>query len=245
MVFPIILLILLIIIFVALLFVGTRFIKSNMASATQHLDSISQSYVKKEDEARKKLAEAERTAEETIAKAKGEALSTRKDILEQTQKEKEKILQQAHAQSEELIREGEKTRHLLISELEKKIETESIKKASTLLGGALPEDTRREIHVRLVKELIDAGLATLKKMDVPADISEVKVVSGFALTEENKKSLARALKNQIGKEIKMKEQVSTELIAGLMVVLGSLVVDGSLQFKIRQKVQKLVSKENE
>jgi F0F1-type ATP synthase delta subunit len=242
---PLFLIFFLIVVFVALLFFGNRLIKQNITRATQHLDDISQDYVKKQQEAQKKLEEADRVYQETVSRAKEEALALRQDILKGANEEKERIIEKARNQAEDAIQQGEKTRHLLISELEKRIETESIKKASSLLGEVIPKELRLMIHASLVKDMLTAGLPSVKDLDIPQEIDRVKVVSAFTLGEQDKKTLAKILKEKTGRNLGITEEMDESLAAGFMIVAGNLVVDGSLRFKIHQRAKELISREDE
>ena len=235
----------LIIVFFVLVHMFRRIIYTNISSATRHLDEINRDYIKKEEEAQKKLEEADRIYEETVTKAKEEALQMREDILKQAEQQKKTILEQAQRQSEEMIQQGEKTRHFLISEFEKKIEIEAIKHASGLLGDVLPQEVRQKIHSVLVKDLLEGGFQRLDKLQISQEVDEVQVVSAFDLGEEEKKSLGEILKRTLHKECAIKEEIDPELISGFMVKLGDLVIDGSLQFKIKEKAKALVQKKNE
>ena len=229
--------------FFVFVFISRRIIDRNIGSAVKHLDQINQDYIRKEEEANKKLEEAERTYQETVSKAKEEALVTRQEMLKQAEQEKENIIQTAKANAQDIVQQAEKTRHLLISELEKRIDTESVKKASNLIGQVLPGDLRSQIHLQLVRDFIDKGLDKLEGLDVPSDLKEIKVVSSFSLDKKEKDKLAKVFKEKIKKEINLTEEINPDLVAGFMVVLGSLVIDGSLQFKISEKAKNLIGRE--
>jgi len=230
-------------VFFLFIFIFRRIINKNISSAVQHLDEISQDYVKRQDEADKKLEEAERLYKETVNKAKEEALRLRQDLLKQAQQEKDSIIQKAQAQAQDIIQQAEKTRYLLISELEKRIDSESVKKASEILGEVLPKDIGTQIHSYLVKEFINVALAKLDDLEVSQDVGEVKIVSAFDLGNKDKEALIKILKEKIGRGLKINEEIDSSLVAGFMVVLGNLVIDGSLRFKIGEKVKELTSKE--
>jgi F-type H+-transporting ATPase subunit delta len=68
---------------------------------------------------------------------------------------------------------------------------------------------------------------------VPEGLSEVKVVSAFNLTEAEEASLKLKLKEKLGFEVKLREEIDPTLICGLVVNIGSLILDGSLKFKIQ------------
>ncbi|MBN2119656.1 MAG: F0F1 ATP synthase subunit delta [Candidatus Omnitrophica bacterium] len=234
-----------VIMFIVFILVFRRIMNQNITSAVAHLDEINQDYMKRQEQANRKLEDAERVYQETLNKAKEEALSMRQDILKKAEEEKERIMQNAKNQADELIQQGEKTRHLLISELEKRIDIESIKKSSLLISRALPDDVRSQIHSNLVKEFIDVGLSQLKSLEASKDLKEAKVITALALNKDQKDSVLEKIKEKFPKGLVFSEEVDQNLVAGCMVLLGSLVLDGSLRLKISEKVKEFIDKENE
>ena len=230
-------------VFFVFILIFRRIINKNISSAVQHLDQINQDYVDKQDQANKKLEEAERVYKDTVSKAKEEALGLRQELLKQSQQEQNSIIQKAQAQSQDIIQQAEKTRSVLISELEKRINAEAVKKASVILGEVLPKDAGIQIHSYLVKEFIDSASDKLDKLSVPRDADEVKIVSAFSLEDKQKQAILKIVKEKTGKELKINEEIDSGLVAGFMVVLGSLVVDNSLRFKIAEKAREIAGKE--
>ena len=229
-------------IFFVFIFIFNKFINKNISSAVQDLDKLSQDYTKKEEEASKKLDEADRSYKETLSKAQDEALKLREGLLEQAKQEKEGIIQKAQKEAEGIIEQAEKTRHLLISEIEKRIDHESLKKAAGLVGQVLPEDITLQAHAGLFSEFLNGALNQLDKVAVPEDLSEAKVVSAYELQEGEQKQLIQALQKKVGEKISVVFEINAELVAGVMVILGSIEIDGSLRLRIAEKARGLVSR---
>jgi len=236
---------LLVIMGVVFVFLWKRIVFKTLASTTQRLEDLDRESFKKLEQAKKKLEEAETQAQEIVQQAKAEALTMRQEIIGSANAEKEQILQKAKACSEELIEQGESARHALIEEFEKKIDAESVKKAATLLAAALPDDIQQQLHTYLARTLLESGITQQKNIDIPKDVKEVKVSSAVTLTETEKKALLKIIKDKVSQNFSLREEVDKSLIAGFMVQIGSLILDGSLRHKIHQKVQELLNKEDE
>jgi F-type H+-transporting ATPase subunit delta len=69
---------------------------------------------------------------------------------------------------------------------------------------------------------------------IAADKGEVtaEVVSATALSAEQAKTLAATLKARVGKDVKLKTAVDESLIGGLVVKLGSTMIDTSVKAKL-------------
>jgi F-type H+-transporting ATPase subunit delta len=61
-----------------------------------------------------------------------------------------------------------------------------------------------------------------------------EVVTARALTDEQKTKIAAALKNRLGKEITLTEQVDESLLGGAIIRAGDLVIDGSALGKLNR-----------
>ncbi len=147
--------------------------------------------------------------------------------------EKAKIIDEAHAKADEVIKQAANARLALLDELEQKISERAIVKAQELLQEVLPEDFRKEVHARWVSDIIANSFQELDRLRVPQGLSEVKVVCAFSLNDEEKSSLKLKLKEKLGFEVKLQEETDPSLICGLVVNIGSLILDGSLKFKIQ------------
>ncbi len=234
-----------IIMFVTFIIIWRRLMSKRLDVATQHLDDISQDYVKKQEAAKKQLEEAEVLAQQTISQAKEEALTMREDIIDNANTEKEKIIKAAKIQADDTMEQAEKTRQMLIVELQKKISIESTKKSSQLLAKALSRDIRFKLHSYFTKDLLDAGVSDLKNLDVPKGTDKVKIVSAFTLDNDQKKQLFKIIKEKTFKNVVIEEETNEALIAGFTVSLGHTVLDGSLQHQIQEQAREIINKESE
>ena len=78
------------------------------------------------------------------------------------------------------------------------------------------------------------GLEGVDRLHVPEDFKDVEVVSAYPLTDEQKIQLQKRLKEILRREFELTEKIQPEMIAGLQIQLGSLLIDGSLRFKIKE-----------
>ena len=61
-----------------------------------------------------------------------------------------------------------------------------------------------------------------------------EVISAKALSTEQKAALSAALKEAVGSDVAVEEKVDPDLLGGLVVRIGSRMVDGSLKTKLQQ-----------
>jgi F0F1-type ATP synthase membrane subunit b/b' len=223
-----------IIIFIVLVSLMHKIFNREVVTATAHLDSLSSEYAKKEEAIKKQFEDAKRQSQEILENAQKDGQKQKEDILKSAEDEKGKIINEAHEKAAELIRQADNARLALLAELNEKIEDTAIVKAAELLQAALPEDIRNDVHLRWVDDLIANSFEQLDRLKIPQGLNEVKVVSAFSLSQKQKTQLAAKLEEKLGYAIKLLEEVDPQIIAGLVVSIGSLFLDGSLKFKIQE-----------
>jgi len=228
---------LLLLIFAGLVFLFRRVMTQNVALATQHLEELNQDYTRKEKEVTRQLEEARVKSQELVSRSREDAEKLKIEIIQNAEKERDSILKQARSHSEEMIQQADKARQQLLSDLEERIAKEAIKKACELIQDTLPEQFKRLVHTHWVEDLMEGGFTKLARLHIPEHIEEVEVISAFSLTEEQRKDLTKKIKATLGREVTLKEEVDEKVVAGLVINIGSLVLDGSLKNKIQEKAR--------
>ena len=71
-------------------------------------------------------------------------------------------------------------------------------------------------------------------MNFPDGELKVTVVSAYPLKDPQKVKLESQLKNALKKDFSLAASSDVSLLAGIVVTAASIVIDGSLKFKIRE-----------
>lgn len=206
----------------------------NISSATAHLHELNQDYNEKVEAANKKKAEVDQYYNEMLLKAKADAERQKVQILREAQETQEAVLKEARRQGEEIIQNAHKAQEQAIGEIDARVEASALVRASELMNEVLTTEMSEHLHQLWVKELLKTGLEDIDKLHLPEDVKEIKVQSAFPLSSEQKATLQKKFHAALGKNVPMAEEPSPELVAGLRIRLGSVLIDGSLQFKIKE-----------
>jgi F-type H+-transporting ATPase subunit delta len=74
----------------------------------------------------------------------------------------------------------------------------------------------------------------LANVRIPEDVDKAKITSAFALLPRERDALKEMFKSQVGRAFTFEEQVDASLLGGFIVVVGSLVLDGTIVNKVQQ-----------
>jgi len=228
------------IIFSLLIFILRKIMLQNVTSATQHLEELNKDYQEKQRQIEERLKETEQKAQQIINQAKEEAEKLKAQIIQETEQKRDQMIEEARQQSKEIIEQAERSRYALISEIEQRIEKEAIDKAVDLIKDVLPADFKLSVHNLWIEELIKEGFEEFSHLNISEDINEAEVISAFALNDTQRKNISKKLKDILKKDILIKEKIDPQVVAGIIINLGSLVLDGSLKFKIKDTAKRKV-----
>ena len=225
--------------FIGLIFILRRIMTQNVVLATRHIDELNQDYEQKEAEINRRLEEVKQKSEEILHKSQDEAVKQKAQLIKEAESQREVVLKQARSQSDELIIQAQKSRDALLSEIEERISAEAVNKACELIHDILPVQFRQDVHSYWLKELIENGLGGLKTVRLPEGVKEIKITSAFSLTDAQREAIFSSLKETLGEGLNFKEEVSPKVVAGLIINIGNLVLDGSLKNRIQERARSI------
>jgi F0F1-type ATP synthase delta subunit len=216
--------------------------QSNLA--IERLKRLNQDNLQREMELKKKLeetevqyqrriAEAAEEAEKIKGKIGDEATQMKNKIMAQVEKEKENILADARDEVEDLKRSFVHSMNEKVLGMTEQV----IKKLFSL--HQTNENARfiNEIHSSFVEETLNQ-LKSLKKevlSSALANSSEIELYSKLPLTTAQKQHIAKIFNEISQTPIQITEKPpQDELLAGVSLKIGNLIIDGSLKNKLRQ-----------
>ena len=209
----------------------------NITGATAHLQQLSHDYTRKEEQATKCLEEAGQHCKETRAKAQEEIHQLKAQFEKEVQEEKNKILKRAHIESEEIVQSANKAKQVILSEIEDRIAKEAIEKACELVEDVLSGQFKFEVHSGWVDDLIENGFKKMSKLHIGDDITEATITTALSLEKNQHNKLSQKLKSIFKRNITVNEKVDPKVVAGIVITIGNLILDGSLRGKIREKIK--------
>jgi len=221
------------IIFVGLIFFLRQVLTRNISKATGHLQDLTMDYSSKQDAINKRLDEARNEAQEIVANAKREAAALKSKIENEAQAAHAAMLKDATEKTEQMVERAERACDLLKNDLDRKIEEKASMKMSGLFRDILPYAIRHQLHESIMNDSMKEEF-DMAHLNIPENVNEAAVVSAFPLNDDEKRHLRQKLRQKVGIDIVLNERIDDGLIAGFIVTIGSVVIDGSFKQRIKK-----------
>jgi F-type H+-transporting ATPase subunit b len=163
-------------------------------------------------------------------------------------KERQRLLQEARADAAEIIEEARKTvateEEVAINRLGGRLSASAVKIAGSLIRDSSGEVVHKVLLDRLLKDGfgLDADALEQAKLGVERDASHLVLESAYPLEASQEEALQEQAARTLGEppeKLKPEVRDAPELIAGVRVLLGALVIDMS----VRHLLQELSSQE--
>lgn len=219
--------------FAGLIFVLRMLFYQQLNSAMKRLKALHEEEQIKEAQLREELERAKQERASEVEKGRLEA----KTLIETARKEAEsyrlKFEEQAKHQAENILNHGKEELDKLKGKLLSEIEDRALNLCIQMIKYAFTESGRVSLQHQLINELIQE-ITNIEKDKFTVKTNKVKVTSCFALSDKEKEDLRHMLCGKIGSDIILQEELSPELIAGLVIQIDVLVMDGSLLSKLKK-----------
>ncbi len=217
-----------------LIYVMYRVLGTQATQATDRFSTMSEDFERKKSEIKKLTQESELKAEKLLMSTQQECEKLKSVALEESQQMRLKEVQDARKEAERIVTEAMKARESMKLELVEQMHGKTIDAAHQLVLRVFPVKLRKDIHDYWIQELLEHGLQALDRFDSREEIKTVEIESAFPLDDHHRKKVLDAIKRKLNADITLKEKVHSDLVAGLRMNLGHLVLEGSLAARLKE-----------
>ena len=218
--------------FAALVFVLRKIMYSASFGETKRLQQLNQENAKKTQELANKIEEAEKQYQEKLAHAEDEVKKLKSRAKEEVEKLKEATLDKAKQESERIVKQALNTKEKVREEIASQMKERSVDQSLKLVQNILSSNHQRLVHEGLIEDVLEEmGKIEQGKLQTKTDKGEL--ITPYEVEKSKKEKIATILSKKTDKKISLEEKIDKELIAGVTIKLGSLVIDGSLAGKLR------------
>lgn len=225
-------------IFLALIFLLRQFMKGHVSGAVGHLQKLNDELVKQQTELKQRAAAAQSEYDAKMAQLQQEISLQQTQTREEITKSLEDSRTRALQEREKIINEAVETREKMRQEIMAEMEQKAISHSKSLIAEFFTGELRRLVHEALVKDLIE-GLREVDLEHFQIQTTSANLKAAEPLRPEHKKEIQGILKQKIKKEVEFLEETDASLIGGLILKLGTFVIDGSLTNRLADAASRL------
>jgi F-type H+-transporting ATPase subunit b len=227
--------------FLALVFVFRKIMFSSSYAETKRLQELNAENTKKAMELEEKIEEAGRQYKEKIVMAEDEVRKLKERAREEAEKIREQTLAKAKEERERLIGQAINAKEKLREEIEGELLEKSLEFARRIITDILSSGNQRLVYDGFLEEVLadldQADKTVFHGLDLK---SSPQVRTSHPLSPIQKERLEKILSDKtggIGAHTGIEEIVDKKLIAGVVIQIGSLAIDGSLAAKFRKAAE--------
>jgi len=221
-----------IITFAAIVFALRKLLYIETAKEAGRLKKLKQETAAKQRELAQKIEAAENAYREKVSKAEEDIRAFRLKAEEQTEEMRKKALDNANEESERILNIASNAKEKMREEIALEMQKKAPVQASHIFMEALSDKVKLTAHKELVKE-VASEIKKIEKAKFKLKIKKGELVSAYPLDKTEKSSLSSLVVGRLGYKIAFEEEVEKHLVAGVIIRLGTLVIDGSLANRLK------------
>ncbi len=227
------------VIFIGLIFIMRQFMKGHVSGAMGHLQKLNEDLIKQQHDMKAKMTESQREQEMKMNKLEQDITAQQTRAREEANKTIEETKTRALSEREKIIAEAVQTREKMKLEVMSEMEEKSVQHAKTMVSEFLQGDLKKLTHESLVLQVLE-GVKDLPMESYQLKPGQTGIISTpEPLSEELKKKISQVIQDKIKTEVVFKEELDTALVAGIVLKLGNLMIDGSLTNRLSEAAARI------
>ncbi len=218
--------------FAILVFLLRQFLYKQNAQALERLQQLYQENLKREEDLKNAQEAADQELKEKIAQHNEEIKNLKTAGEVDVQKMHEEVLAKAKGEADKIVAEAEASKEQIKANLVSEMEEKALVLASDIIGQIFTDQVAQGIHHHLIDEFIEE----IEKSDgqrMLLDVETAEIDAPYPLTQVQEDKLRKILSTKMGRSVSIKGTIDQEMVAGMVVRLENLVLDGSLRNKLK------------
>jgi F0F1-type ATP synthase delta subunit len=217
----------------AIVVVIRRLLLSDTLRAVERINQVEADVRKKEESLRRDIEEREKEIAQRKAEADEELQRQRDQMAREMAQIKERMTAEARKESDRIVDQAHRNEEKLRQQLTLETEQKAVEYAGRLMGLVFSEKVTAKLDEVFVEELLDA-LDEMDASGLTVEASTSEFTAAHPLAPAQRERLQRIRTDKFGTKIRVQEQIREDLLAGLILKLGSLEIDGSLLNRFRE-----------
>ena len=232
-----------IITFIVITLVMRKVLISSSYKETHRLQQLNDDNLQKSKELAEKILDAENEYREKMAQCDREVREMKAEARREIEELKEAIVAKGKAESDHMIAQAMSTKKEIRAEIESEMQGKSIAFSCKIFQKVLNAGEQKLVFDGLLesvfRDLNEIEKNDLKAVDLAGAGGIVEVKSSHPMGPAQKEKLEQILSAKLDQKIKTREEIDAKVISGIIIQLGSIVIDGSLSERFRRAAEEL------
>ncbi len=228
--------------FVAIVFVLRKLLYAESAKEMLRLKKLKEETADKQIDLQKKIDAAQDAYKEKMAEAEEASRAYNLKSKEEANELKKQVLDKANEEAEQIVRSAFNAKEKMREEIAEEIAEEMRKRAPMLISRIFKEFLSPAVRDMAHKELVRDVMDKIKKADKISFKSKVdkgEIVSARPISDKDKSEIELLIRDNLGYEVPLHGKEDGELVAGVIIKLGTILIDGSLDSRLKQVEKEL------
>ena len=225
--------------FCGLVLVLRKILITSSYNETKRLQQLNEENSNKAQELSARLADAENEYREKMRQADEEIRILKAKAKKEIEDIKEAIIAKGKAEGDRIVTQALNARDEIRAEIEEQLHERVVEFSHRIFRKVLSVQEQKLVHEGLLegvfRELEEIEQDRLQGVNV--DEGAVEVKTPHPMTAGQKTKLEEILSSKFNKKIVTEEAVEEDIIAGIVITLGSFIIDGSLSERFKKSAQ--------
>lgn len=219
--------------FLAIVFVLRKLLYSESAKEIIRLRNLKDETSLKQKELQEKIDQAEDAFRQKMAEADERIRELKARHEAEAEEMKRRAVDDAKAEADRIIRSALNAKEKIREEISVEMRKKAPLLASRVFKEALSPVIREAVHRELIRDVVDKIKKTEKAVfNFKTDKGEI--LTAYPLTKPGREEIELIIRSSLGYAIPIKESQDETLVAGVIIKLGTVVIDASLDNRLRQ-----------
>ena len=215
-----------------------RILLGDTAKAVESVREVETEIRKKESGIREQIEEHERSFQQQKIAAEKELDEHRAQADKEVARARDQVLGEARTEADRMVEQAKRNEEKFRQQISQDMEEKAVVYAGDVFELVFTEKMAEAVDRVFTDELLDA-LDALDSSSITVDTDEVEFTAARPIDEAQKKRLEVLLKEKFQSDVRVKETIQEDLVAGLAFKLGSLEIDGSLSTRMKEAVDEV------
>jgi F0F1-type ATP synthase membrane subunit b/b' len=227
-----------VVVWVVVVLVIRKMLLSDTVSAVDRIGEAETELRRYEERLRQEMQLHEEELATQRRQAESELTSARENSESDVEKMREQVVEEARREAADVMDKARKSERKLREQVALEMEEKAVDFGGRVFRLVFSDRLNKIVNSQFVDELLDA-LEETDATGISVEASTAEFSSSHPLETAQKERLQSILADKFGVNIEVNESVREELLAGLVMKIGSLEIDGSLLSRYQEAVIEL------